>query len=465
MLKDFALISVLLFFAQVVRARSKWAGRFLIPSSVIAGILGLIGGPQLFDILPFTRVENGAAGLQLQIGQYPAVLIVLVFAALLMGHRTINIKPWESLAAVRATLFYNLGAEFGQYGLAILFGMSCLAVLYPGLPPQFAVMLPSGFAGGHGTATVFGQAFKSDGWEEALSVGYAFATIGLIAAVLGGMLLINIAIRCGWTQFVRVPEDMPARERRTFLSVNDQFSMGTATVNPMALDPLAWHVAVLGSVYGITLGIDALTHRIFPGSYWLPQFAIAMLVGGLLQIILNRAHVGQFIDRSMMRHLSSLCADYLVAFGVASIKLTVVWAYIGPIAVMSIFGVVYSVAILFLGPWVFRDYWFERALFTYGWLTGVVGFSVALLRIVDPQMRTHTVEDYGTSFWVIGPAEMILYPLVIWACASGAYLAIGIILTLLAAALLFATRCSAPVIEAITIDPTLSPKAIRDPSV
>jgi len=47
-----------------------------------------------------------------------------------------------------------------------------------------------------GTATAVGMSLETGaGWDEALSVGYTFATVGLLTAIFGGMLLINVATR------------------------------------------------------------------------------------------------------------------------------------------------------------------------------------------------------------------------------------------------------------------------------
>jgi ESS family glutamate:Na+ symporter len=465
MLTDFCLISILLVVAQVLRAWLPWARRYMLPSSMIAGAIGLLLGPQVAGILPFSQTTDEGGSAQLQLITYPGILIVFVFATLLMGHNPDRSRDWRPSRGARVSLLYNLAAEVGQYGLAILIGVFGLAAIYPTLPPQFATMLGAGFAGGYGTASIFGQGFAAQGWADALSVGFAFATIGLLAAIIGGMLLINIAARCGWTAFVRVGDREIHQDSPAFLPEAEQESIGRITANPTALDPLAWHIALLGAVYGITLGVDAAIHWIVPGSYWLPQFAIGMLVGALAQLMLDRIHLGQFVDRQTIRRLGSLAADYLVAFGIAAIKLSVVWQYAGPIVLMSLFGLAYSVGVLLLGAWVFSECWFEQSIFTYGWLTGVVGFSVALLRIVDPKLKSHTLEDYGAAYILIGPAELMLYPAIIWACGAGKYVGIGIVLTVLGGLMFAAARYAARGAKGLRFDGTIAVDSIEGQTI
>ena len=55
----------------------------------------------------------------------------------------------------------------------------------PSISDGFGVLLASGFIGGHGTAATFGASFEElCGWDEALTIGQTFATIGILAAMV-----------------------------------------------------------------------------------------------------------------------------------------------------------------------------------------------------------------------------------------------------------------------------------------
>ena len=47
---------------------------------------------------------------------------------------------------------------------------------------------------------------------------------------------------------------------------------------------------------------------------------------------------------------------------------------------------------------LFHNFWFERGIFIFGWSTGVVAIGVTLLRIVDPEFKSKTLEDYGMAY-------------------------------------------------------------------
>jgi ESS family glutamate:Na+ symporter len=431
MVLDFWLMSVLLVGAHLLRARVRWLQELYLPSAMIAGLVGFVGGKQVLNLLPFQQTERGEETL----AGYPSVLVVVLFATLFLGARRRGASLAGTLRNVGDTFFYNLATELGQYGTALLFGLLILGPLFPGLNEGFALMLPAGFAGGHGTATAVGGVLARHGWDEALSVGFTLATAGLVAGNLGGMVLVFVATRRGWTRLVQTAQELPESIRRGFVPEGERPSLGQETVSPLALDPLAWHLALVLAACALAHYAYAAAKALFPGSYEIPLFALSMPAGACLQIGLDLLGLGQFVDRRVIVRIGSAVSDYLIAFGIASIKIEVVTAYAAPLAIMAGFGVVYSVAVLWLvGRRLFCNFWFERSLFVYGWNTGVIATSVTLLRVVDPRLRTRTLEDYGLAYVFIAVVEIALLVVVPALVASGVIVLPALVL--IAAALL-----------------------------
>jgi ESS family glutamate:Na+ symporter len=439
MFLDFGIMAILLVIAHILRSRVSLLQNLFVPTAIIAGFLGLAGGPQGFDLLPFSdkpvevntteSVETDESGepvaaeeepepvTEPAMTEYPFYLVVLLFATLLMGHskKEKEVSPAEVVRNVGDTLSYNLASEIGMFALALLFGLLVLGFLFPWLDSDtssvggFSLLLPAGFVGGHGTANVVGTELEtSGGYENALTIGYTFATVGLLAGILGGMILINLATRRGWTRMVKTAEELPESVRRGFLEEEERQSMGEQTVSPIALDPLSWHLALALVAFALAFFADDVINRLLPGDeYSLPLFAFSMLAGALLQKGLDRIGLGQFVDKAIMGRIGSATSDFLIAFGVASIKLGVVLDYWQPLLVMSLFGVIYSVALLwFIGRPIFRNFWFERSVFVYGWNTGVVAIGITLLRVVDPRLKTRTLEEFGLAYVIIAFVEI-----------------------------------------------------------
>ena len=273
------------------------------------------------------------------------------------------------------------------------------------------MLLPAGFVGGHGTATVVGGVLESgsDGLEDALTIGYTFATVGLLAGIIGGMLLVNIATRLRWTRMVTSAHELPESVRRGFLSSDQRRSMGEETVSPIAVDPLTWHVALVLVAFAAAFFVRDAIKAAIPGDYNIPLFAVSMLAGACLQKLLDAVRLGKHVDKRVMERIGSSVSDYLIAFAVASIKIDVVVRFAVPITILSLFGIVFAAACFWLvGRRVYHNFWFERSIFVYGWNTGVVGTGVLLLRVVDPRLKTKTLEDFGLAYLLISVVEIVI---------------------------------------------------------
>jgi ESS family glutamate:Na+ symporter len=438
MVLDFGLMSILLLTAHLVRSRVRLLQDLYLPSAMIAGLLAFVGGRQVLDVIPFSVAarsgDRASVPNEPALAGYPAVLVVLLFATLFLGARQRRVSLRETVRSVGDTFFYNLATELGQYGAALLFGLVVLAPLFPDLNDGFALMLPAGFAGGHGTATAIGGVLERRGWDAALSIGFTLATAGLLAGNLGGMILVFIATRRGWTRLVQTAEKLPEGIRRGFVPAGQRASMGDETVSSLALDPLAWHLALILAAYALAYYAYAGLKTLLPGNYEFPLFALSMPAGACIQKGLDLIGLGCCVDRRVIARIGSAVSDYLIAFGIASIRIEVLTAYAVPLVIMAVFGVVFSVAVLWLiGRRIYHNFWFERSLFVYGWNTGVVATSVTLLRVVDPRLRTNTLEDYGLAYVFIAGIEIVLLVVLPILVASGIILAPAVVLLAAAA--------------------------------
>ena len=98
-----------------------------------------------------------------------------------------------------------------------------------------------------------------------------------------------------------------------------------------------------------------------------------------------------------------------LAFGIASIKISVVSQYIVPLVLLLVIGLVFTALYIFLAArYIFKEYWFEKAMFSWGWFTGTMAMGMALLRIADPQSRSKCMDHYAIAYILIAPVEIIL---------------------------------------------------------
>jgi glutamate:Na+ symporter, ESS family len=124
----------------------------------------------------------------------PGILINVVFAALLMGKRIPTLRQIWHYAGPQVCFGQTMA--WGQYVIGILLTIFLLGPVF-GLPPAAGALIEIGFEGGHGTAGGMGEAFEAAGWAEGQDLALGLATIGLVGGVIIGTILINWAVRRG----------------------------------------------------------------------------------------------------------------------------------------------------------------------------------------------------------------------------------------------------------------------------
>ncbi len=405
-LLDFGFMAMLLFIGKVLRAKIRIFQDYFIPASVIAGFLGLVLSPQMLNIIPFSTV----------MGKYAWLLVVVLFATLPLG-QTKNKSKKEVFNKAGSTLMFSVFAEVAQFALAAILGMTVMKLLWPSLHEGFAWMLPAGFAGGHGYATAIGGTLEKFGFHDAISVGMTMATIGLLVAIFGGVALIRYGTKRGYTRIVKKAESLPVSLRTGLLPSEERTAIGEGTVSPMSIDPLAWHAALVGTatlagIY-LTKWIGAVSWLKIGGKpLYMPEVCTAILAAMALQRLLRGIRMDGYVDRKIITRMGSGVSDFMVGFGIASIKISVVLTFWQPLLFLIIVGLLWvSFNLLVVAPRMLNNYWFERGIFNFGWCTGVVAFGVTLLRIVDPDYESGTLEDYGLAYIIIAPIELFLVSL------------------------------------------------------
>jgi ESS family glutamate:Na+ symporter len=433
LLVDFGLMSALLVFAQLLRYRVGWLQRLQLPTAIVAGLIALTLGPFGFRVLPFSVGERGVPLLS----TYPSFLIAIVFACVGLGRPQGRAMTRRQLMDVGDTFFFSVACEVGQYAVAMLFGLLVLSPLFPDLPPGFAILLPIGWAGGHGTAAAVGGVLEAGGWRSALPLAYTSATGGIAFALVGGMSLIHLAIRKGWTRFMRVPADMPKSFQTGFIPVGQRGSAGEETVSAVTLDTFTWHLALVGCATGMAYVVFV----VLPTGHGFPLFAFALLTALLLRFGFTRAGLLTFIDAATIRRIGGTATDYLIGFGVASIAVTVVLEYAVPLGILLLLGVAITLGQLrFLGPRMFRTFWFERSLFAFGWNTGVVATGITLVRVVDPDDKSRTLEDFGLAYPPVSFIEIAIVTLLPLFVVRGIVIAPTVVLVAITCAALILSR-------------------------
>lgn len=390
---DLGIISALMLLGKLIRVKVKGIQRFLIPPAVLAGIMGLVLGPEVLGWLPLSG----------SLGTYAGILIAFVFAALPF---TSTSKARE-VAKVKRMWGYSQGGMLLQWGFGGLLGILLLGQIWP-LNDSFGITMPAGFCGGHGSAAALGDAFAGFGQDEVLTLAMTSATFGIICSIVLGLIFLRIGTKRGYSACLTEAEKLPEELRTGVVEKANRKSIGEGIFSTISVSTLTFNLSVIGLVvlggYLISKGVS----RVAP-MLELPVFSCSYIVGILVKFVCDRTKVTEYVCPETSSSLSGMFTDYLVAFGIASIKISVVSQYLVPMLILLFAGLIFTACYIYIAArYIFKEYWFEKAMFSWGWFTGTMAMGMALLRIADPDSRSHCVDHYAIAYIFIAPVEIAL---------------------------------------------------------
>lgn len=392
---DLGLISLLLLVGTIIRAKVLFIQRLFLPASIIAGLLALLLGPNGLEILPFSD----------QMATYPSILIAIIFGTLPLLSPRID---WVAIKTRVGSMWsYSQLAMMLMWAGGLFFALVILNRFWD-LHEGFGLLLAAGFVGGHGTAAAVGATFAQNGWEEATSLAMTSATVGILSAIVIGIVFIRKGSAKGHTSFLGSFDNLPNELRTGLIAPRDRMKSETDTVSSIVIDPYVFHLSIITIIAMGGYYLSQLGEKLLP-SVAIPAFSLAFIVGLVVKKVLNETNTEQYLSTAVVSRISGSATDILVAFGIGSISISVVLDYVTPLILLFIFGLIYAyVFFKVLSKKFFTEYWFEKGIFTWGWITGTVAMGMALLRIVDPNGESKTLDDYSLAYIPIAPVEILL---------------------------------------------------------
>ena len=377
----FSFLSALLVTGVVLRARVTMLQKFLFPSCLVGGVMGLIiihAGLIPFD---FSLLETFA---------YHFFNISFISVGLTRDEesevtgkkKTLRGSAWMALLQ---GLTFPLQAMLGGL-LVIGFGWVGITLF-----PTFGFLVPLGFNEGPGQALSIGKTWEGLGFANAATIGLTFAAVGYFFAFFVGVPLVNRGIRRGKATFA--PKELP-RDVLTGIMQRDAAleTAGKLTLHTGNAETLAFQAALVGIVYGFTYFFVIALGSFLPpdvasmlwGFFFLFGLCIAILVKKAMRTM-GAVHLA---DPGIQRRITGWSVDYLIVATVAAIQLQVVWEHIVPIGIIALVnGIATTALVVWFGNRL-DQYRLERVAAIYGTVTGTVSCGLLLLRIVDPEFKT-----------------------------------------------------------------------------
>jgi glutamate:Na+ symporter, ESS family len=393
---SFCGLCLLLVVGKFLRVKIKLLQKLYLPSSVIAGIIGLIILSTCKEYIPSEYTAGWS--------KLPGFLINIVFAGLFLGVQIPGIKKIWGIAGPQ--LCYGQIVAWGQYLVGIGLVLALLGPLM-GVPDQFGVIIPVGFEGGHGTAGGLAKVFTDLGWSEGTDLGLASATVGMVCGIVIGMWLINWAVGKGYVSNIRSFDKQSKEERSGIYPVEKQPAAGRQTVASDSIDSLALHIAVIGIAilfgYLMKIGFREINYYM-PATIQelqilnsFPLFPLCMIGGLFLQFLLNKVKVGHVVNHGQMSRIAGTALDFLVVAAIASIRIEVIKENWIPFVSLILVGVLWNVfCVLWLAKRLLpKTSWFEQSIAEMGQSMGVTATGLLLLRTVDPEDKTIAPAAFG----------------------------------------------------------------------
>lgn len=390
---SFCSLAIFLLVGKALRAHVKFLQRLFLPSSIIAGFVALLLGPYVLGLIPPWILDYWA--------EIPGVLISVVFASLFLGVSIPSPKQLWNIGGPQ--LCFGVVTGFGQYFVGLLTTVLLLGPVF-GTPPVFATILEIGFSGGHGTAAGMKSTFDALGFTAGSDLAQMSATVGIVAAVVLGIAMINVAIRRGYCACLNEQHGIPSYKRTGLIPPPERFSIATATVATEAIEPLTFHFAIVAVSVLIGWGLLAGVKLIHPRLDAFPLFPMAMIGGLIVQGLATPLKIARYFDRDTFDRLLGFALDVLVIAAIAAIRLDLFLANVWPFLILMVAGIAWVLfATLVLAPRMFPNYWFERGITEYGMQTGVTAIGLLLLRLVDPLYKTDTATAFGFKQMIYEP--------------------------------------------------------------
>ena len=385
--------------------------------------------------------------------------MVAGFAGLLLGGSALGWLPLD-VETMELVIYHGLAVLFIAVGLqepvrtqggggarSVAFSLPVFAALQAlvgislalalGVHPGFGSLLPLGFQQGPGQALSLGEAWEPSGLVDGGQVGLIIAAAGFAWAVFIGVPLVALGRRLGWTS------------SSASAASDDEGLERPAHAEPGGMEPLSAQLVVVGALLLATWGVVSFAASVLPekmvpmayGFHFIVGLGLAMLTRTLLRTLGRQQAV---LDDRILGRISGSSVDAVTCCALAAVQVGVLQAHIVPIAVITTAGGILTVvAVLWLARRAWTDAPFEHAMVVFGAVTGTLPTGLALLRMVDPDLRgpaaSSAVLGSAAAAPLIAPLIIAVVPLPIGSLpsSSGSWLALGIcaiyLLALLAA--------------------------------
>ena len=408
------LMYLFLFLLAGVALRSvvKPLRKLYLPSGLIGGALALVMGPQVLGLIKIPENWSSMA----------SPMINIVLTTTLFGI-SISLSKMKSFAGAISS---NLLSYFSQLAVGILAALG-LQKIWTGLPREWGVMTVFTYWGGHGAATSSGTLFEELGIEGMLSVGLILATLGLIVAMVVGMVWVNIGVRRGWARALPDAKNKEDERKNDYIPRDKQKPLGHATVASDSINGLALQMCFVFLSMWIGSVIFGAVAKAIPAASNIPSLLYGIVGAIIVWFVLRKTHLDQYADTDTIDNIGGVALEICICSATATLDLNFFANNLAPIMIHMLVVILLMsfVCMVLMRRWFGED-WFPLALMFFGAGCGSTPSGLALARCVDPDVKTESWEAFGVAQGCFVPVTSTLVAILPVIAINNIWILVGI---------------------------------------
>ena len=411
------LASIMLLIGMVLRAKVSLFRTYMVPTSVIAGVLG-------FAFMNAGLHEHLLR--PIEFGTFSIIIVYMFTIAFISIILTAAPKQETGESVSKNILKGSLGmGNTWNILYAFLPLVGALVLMTIGgafrMDPVYGMMLPFGFTQGPGQSVTFGTMLEGYGFENAIMVGLTYSVFGFMMTFLIGVPLAKWGLKrgLGIEKGGVIPEHVT---RGHYTPEEPSPQLGRSTTYTGNIDTLTFHFALIGI---------CLVMAIYFSRWWLmiPGTVGATMSGMLfmngifaaliIKFIIKQLKI-EFLQNSVLQtKITAWAADYLVVLSFMAIAVGVISTWIIPLLILCLIATLISLLVtMYFIPRIGGQNDFERFISFYGVSVGTIPTALVLLRLVDPELKTTTGIELGMMNLLMMAASLPIV-FVIMAYAAG----------------------------------------------
>ena len=430
----FNLIAVLLsalLVANMLKRSFPWLEASLIPTSVLGG------GILLLASIVYKRLTGAELFNTPFFGGHGTVWLELItYHMLALGFTASALRSNDGrMTKERSVEIFNTGlTTVATYLLQALAGMIICIIAAKSLTELLeasGLLLALGYGQGPGQAMNYGNLYEVDyGFVGGKSFGLTIASMGFLAASVGGVIHLNLLKRQG-----KIILDKGTG------SANEQVEEANEVPMQENVDKFTLQVAFIMLAYLVSYLLMYSLGCLLPGmraTIYGFNFLLGVLAATLLKSILkflNRKNIvhRQYTNNFLLTRATNFFFDIMVTASIAAIRMDIIGKYWAVLLALSIAGMVLSyVYVHFVCRKLFPNYVEQQFLAMYGMLTGTASTGIILLREIDGDFKTPVADNLVYQNF---PAMVFGFPILLLATMAPTqpYLTLGIVAVFLIA--------------------------------